>query len=250
MTAADEIAVGARGWRAVLADLLFSRNCEGCGRPLDCEPGAYCWECRAELPAVTVPYCRRCGDPAPGEASGDYDCAACTERAPAFDWARSAMHYRGAVQRAVRDFKYHGALWLQEEFAGWLEALWGTCPEDRRAATAVVPVPMHRRRMRARGYNQARLLAEAFARRAGLPCRPRWLARVRATPTQTRLTARGRAENVRGCFAAGWRAPLEGARVVLVDDVMTTGATLDECAKTLKRAGAAWVAALTVARGG
>lgn len=240
----------ARGWGEVLADVLFSRNCAGCGRPMDDEPGAYCWECRAELPAVAVPYCRRCGDPAAGEASGDYDCAACARKEPAFDWARSAMHYRGAVQRAVRDFKYHAALWMQEEFAEWLAALWGTCPEDRRGATAVVPVPMHWRRLRTRGYNQARLVAESFARRVGLPCRARWLRRARPTPTQTRLSARGRAENVRGCFETGRWAPLEGARVVLVDDVMTTGATLDECARTLKRAGAAWVAALTVARGG
>jgi ComF family protein len=160
------------------------------------------------------------------------------------------MHYRGLAQRAVRDFKYHGALWLQGEFAGWLEALWNTCPEDVRLATAIVPVPMHARRLRTRGYNQARLIAEGLSRRVGVPCRARWLKRVRATPTQTRLTARGRAENVRGCFAVGRWAPLKGARVVLVDDVMTTGATLGECAKTLKRAGAAWVAALTVARGG
>lgn len=236
-------------WREALQDIVFERTCAGCGEPLgDGEPGQLCWDCRAGLPVVALPYCRRCGDPAPGLEAGDCDCADCAARPPAYDWARSAMKYDGLAKRAVVDFKYHAALWMEGEMADWLVALWGTCPEDRREATAVVPVPMHWARRRLREYNQAALLARALAKRTGIPYRGRWLARRRATPTQTRLTARERAKNVAGAFAA--RRRLDGERVVLVDDVMTTGATLDACAKVLKGAGAAWVGALTVARGG
>lgn len=241
---------GGQSWRGAVLDLLFERTCEGCGKALtEDEPGQYCWDCRAELPLARRPWCELCGDPVAGETGGEFLCGACAEGGRGFDWARSAMRYRGAAKRAVRAFKYHSALWLEGELATWLEAAWASAPEQRREAAALVPVPMHWTRQRAREYNQAELLARALAKRVGVPCRTGWLRRSGFTPTQTHLTARQRAENVRGRFRAGGRG-LAGAGVVLVDDVMTTGATLSECAKALKAAGAAWVGAVTVARGG
>ena len=118
-----------------------------------------------------------------------------------------------------------------------------------RAADAVTSVPLYPKRERERGYNQAALLGEALARRVGIPFRRRLLGRRRATATQTHLTAAQRVHNVRGVFSVAWPGRVRGARIVLVDDVMTTGATVNECARALQEAGAASIMVLTVARG-
>lgn len=159
------------------------------------------------------------------------------------------VRYDGVAKACIRRFKYNAGIWLQEELVGWLMALWRTCPESVRAADAVAGVPLYPKRERERGYNQAALLGEALARRVGIPFRHRLLGRQRATATQTHLTAAQRVHNVRGVFSVPWAGRVRGARIVLVDDVMTTGATVNECARTLKAAGAASVMVLTVARG-
>ena len=232
-----------------LLDMLFPRSCEGCGVSLAEAPGCLCWDCQAQVRTVQLPFCERCGDPVAGEVSGPFECAGCHQMQPAFEWARSAVRYDGVAQSCLRRFKYNGGVWLLETLVDWLLALWRTCPPALRAADFITAVPLYPRRERERGYNQAALLGAQLAFRAGIPFRGRILRRNRSTATQTRLTAAQRLHNVKGVFSVPWPRPVRGARIVLVDDVMTTGATVNECARTLHGAGAASVMVLTVARG-
>jgi ComF family protein len=161
---------------------------------------------------------------------------------PAFDWARSAAVYSGAVKEAIHAFKFSG----KAPLARPLGALVLQACERPVDVTAVVPVPLARARERERGYNQAGLLAERVAHGWSVPQRARWLVRRRDTPAQSELTAAERRANVRHAFGAS--PAVQGAHVVLVDDVLTTGATAAECARALRAAGAATVGVLTVAR--
>ena len=232
-----------------LLDMLFSRTCEGCGAAMAEEAGALCWDCRAEVKTVRVPFCERCGDPVAGEVGGPFECAWCRKTEPAFEWARSAVRYDGVAKACLRRFKYNAGAWLLDDLTDWLLALWRTCPAAVRQADWATCVPLYPQRERERGYNQSALLGERLARRIGIPFRGRLLWRRRATASQTRLTAAQRVHNVRGVFSVPWPRPVRGARILLVDDVMTTGATVNECARALKGAGAAAVMVLTVARG-
>lgn len=233
-----------------LADILFSRVCDACGRDMGEDAGVFCWDCRTQVRWVEPPYCACCGDPVFGHVPGEFICTWCAKTKPAFVWARSAARYDGIVQESLRRFKYHEGFWLRDGLVDWLvNALHAAAPGGAPPEVdAVSPVPLHIRRRRERGFNQSALLAEGLARRLGVPMRSH-LWRIRATSTQTKLSAHQRAENVRGAFLPLWKWRIRGKRILLVDDVMTTGATLNECARTLKAAGAAAVYAVTVARG-
>lgn len=213
------------------------------------EAGSLCWDCQAEIKVVQLPFCERCGDPVAGAVTGLFECSWCRKTRPSFDWARSAVRYDGVAKRCLRRFKYNAGTWLLDDMTDWLWALWRACPSTAQAATVLTPVPLHPKRERERGFNQAALLGKRLASRIGIPFRKNLLWRKRATASQTHLTAAQRAHNVRGVFAVPWPSRVHGARVVLVDDVMTTGATVNECARTLKAAQADSVMVLTVARG-
>jgi len=231
-----------------LLDLAFPRACAGCrGRAGD-EFHYICWDCLAAIRLVSPPFCLLCGDPGQGDLPEKYFCAACIRQKPFFDCARSAAAYAGLARDLILDFKYHGATWLAPDLGrimfACLSAYFNAANID-----CVTCVPLHRTRARERTYNQAWLLAREVAARLGreaLDC----LARARATESQTHLTSAARADNVRGKFAAR-KGPgfLKGRRVLLVDDVMTTGATVNECARVLKESGAQEVLVLTLARG-
>jgi ComF family protein len=231
-----------------LLDLVWPRVCEGCGQPMGAAPGHVCWDCRAGLPLIEHPYCSQCGDPVEGAISHDYRCAFCVDRAPAFVKARSAVRFRGVVPALLHRFKYGAATHLAPDLAGWLEACVGT-EYPGEPFDAVAFVPLHPARERLRTYNQSALLAAGLGARLRLPVSAGCLRRVRPTDTQTHLSARQRAANVRGAFAVRNPAWVEGRRFLLVDDVMTTGVTVSECASVLKDAGAASVHVVTVARG-
>jgi len=232
-----------------ILDMLFSRSCEECGTPMTEEPGALCWDCQTLIKLVQVPFCERCGDPFPGLISDVFECAWCRKTTPAFDWARSAVRYTDLAQTCLRRFKYHAGLWLMDTLVDWLAALWRGCPQEVRQADFITAVPLYPRRQRERGYNQAALLAQGLAGRVGIPFQGDVLRRWRPTPSQTRLTAAQRVHNVRGVFSVPSPHRVRGGRIVVVDDVMTTGATVNECARMLRAAGAAAVMVVTVARG-
>lgn len=234
---------------SAVLDMLFSRSCEGCGVPMAEESGCLCWDCQTQVKLVQVPFCERCGDPVAGMVSDIFQCAWCRKTTPAFDWARSAVRYDGVAKQALCRLKYNAGLWVVDTLADWLLALWRNCPADIQTADWIAPVPLYARRKRERGYNQAALLASRLSERMGIPFQGRLLRRSRPAVSQTRLTAAQRLHNVRGVFSVPWPRRARGARVVLVDDVMTTGATANECARVLRAAGAAAVMVLTVARG-
>ena len=231
-----------------MLDIIYPRNCIRCGA-VSPEPFRYlCWDCFADTPRVEAPFCACCGDPVAGDVQHDYICYACSRETPRFDSARSAVRYEGAVGDALRDLKYNNALWLIDDLAELLFACVSAEYPDTEF-DVIAPVPLYPSRRRRRGFNQSALLAASLARRMGVLYKERSARRIRPTVTQTGLTASQRAANVTGAFRAGHFARLNGKRILLIDDVMTTGATVNACAGALKQGGAATVHVATVARG-
>lgn len=194
------------------------------------------------------PFCVCCGDPVAGDIQHDYTCFSCSRETPQFHFARSATRYEGAVGEALKALKYESALWLADDLAELLFA----CVRAEYSGVefdCVTPVPLYPPRRRARGFNQSALLGAALARRIKVLYNERAVRRVRPTISQTGLTAPQRAANVSGAFRAGLFARLNGKKILLVDDVMTTGATVNACARALIKSGAASVHVVTVARG-
>ena len=184
-------------------------------------------------------------DPAgDGSLSGPAQCLACRVDPPEFERARGAALYAGPLRQALHALKFRGKRPLARPLA---ELVRSQCAAVLRSGgEALVPVPLARARLRERGFNQAELIADRLGDLIGLPVRRHWLARVRETPPQTDLPAEDRKTNVGGAFAA--RSGVAGHHVILVDDVLTTGATCRECARALRRAGARRVDVVTVAR--
>lgn len=240
---------GMADWLQTGLDLLYPRTCAGCGIALAGGRGQLCWDCRADVRPITPPYCSRCGNPVEGRVDHQYICFHCADAEPHFTQARCAARFEGVLPRLIHSFKYDDALWLESDLAELLHACWTTHYAER-TSDAVVAVPLHPARRRARGYNQAQVLAGGLARRLGLPLWRGIVHRVRATETQTHLTARQRLHNVAGAFEAPRSVRIRDRRILLVDDVMTTGATVSECARALRKSGAAEVLVLTLARGG
>ena len=234
-------------WRTFL-DMLYPRTCAGCGKLAAPEPGHFCWDCQSKILYVQSPYCSICGDPVEGRVDGSFVCYACSESAPFFDRARSAVRYRGVMQNILQEFKYREGLWMRPDLVRILEACVAT-HYDMGEIDAVTFVPLYPAKHRQRGYNQAEVLAGLLAKSIRKPLLKYCLVRLKPTQTQTHLTARDRVTNVKGAFKARWLSRLKGRRILLVDDVMTTGATVNECSRVLKAGGAAHVVVVTVARG-
>lgn len=194
------------------------------------------------------PFCTVCGDPVAGDIQHDYVCFSCSRETPSFSRARSAVRYEGVVGDALRSLKYNNGLWVVEDLTELLFA----CVRAEYPGVEfdiITSVPLFPPRRRARGFNQSALLGKALGRRLQLPFREGLLRRVRSTASQTDLTASQRAANVCGAFRVGLFARPAGRRILLVDDVMTTGATVNACAKALRQGGADSVHVITVARG-
>ena len=237
-----------RRWAGALLDLVFPPFCPVCRARLGEERrGPLCGGCWSAVGRLAPPWCRVCGGIAgPGLAPLPL-CAACRRRPPGFDYARAAACYDGVVREALHAFKFRGRWTLAAPLGDLLvEAVAGRLPDGN--PDLLLPVPLHPRRERERGFNQASLLARRVGRSLGCPVREAVLTRVVATRSQTELDAAARRANVRNAFEVRRPALVAGRHVVLVDDVLTTGATLSECARRLREAGASRVGALTVAR--
>lgn len=212
------------------------------------EAGFVCATCRSQVQFIQPPYCARCGLPYPGDLTTPFECTNCREMKLHFSSARSAVVAHNAVREAIHRYKYQRALWFEPFLAGLL--LRAARPSLREPDwDAIVPVPLYSVKQREREFNQAERLAAHLSVATGIPLNPKWLWRVRPTATQTLLSRPERAANMRGAFAAGSRVRLDGERVILVDDVFTTGATTSACAQVLRAAGAGDVCVWTVARG-
>jgi len=200
-----------------------------------------------QLDFIAQPYCKKCGLPFEFDVGEDALCVACLERPPSFDSARAALKYNDASRSLILGFKHGDKTHAVQVFAPWLKR---SGAEMLERADILVPVPLHRWRLLRRRYNQAALIAKGLSQYCGIAHMPDALGRVRATTSQGHLGRGERAKNVRGAFqvSPSRLADIKGKSVVLVDDVYTSGATVMECTKALKKAGAAEVHVLTLAR--
>lgn len=231
-----------------MLDIVYPRSCAGC-RAASPENSPYlCWDCQASILFVQPPFCSQCGDPVSGYIDHEYICSFCADNHPAFDKARSVARYEGVVRQMLRDLKYNDAVWYARDLARMLE-ICARAHYDVSAIDVISAVPLYGSRQRQRGYNQSKVLAAELAKLMHKPFISKGFRRTRPTPTQTDLTAGERLANVKDAFTAASRGWIEGKRILLIDDVMTTGATVHEASRALKNSGAARVYALTVARG-
>ena len=236
-----------------LLNFLYPPRCAACGIALGIEAThRVCEACLQRTERLPAPPCMICGGPLDSPVSPDPRCSRCLASAPAFARARAVARYLpaaegqpGTLASVIRRHKYAFDQSLGRALA---EYLGHNLPLAAQDYDVVVPVPLHRRRLLERGFNQAALLAAEVARRLDRPLDVRSLRRVRATAAQTARDLEERRRNVRGAFAVSNAAKIHALRVLLVDDVMTTGATVDECARALLRAGAASVDVFTLAR--
>lgn len=228
-----------------VADFLWPPQCLACRCPVS-EPHGLCADCWRDVTFITPPLCRACGLPFDYDP-GDMLCAACLARPPAYHAARAVMRYDDVARKLILSLKHGDRQEGVPAFGRWLARAAGDVPA---AGAVIVPVPLHRRRLFRRRFNQAALLALSLARVTGAVSIPDALVRHRATPSQGGLGRRGRFRNVRGAFALNpaRRKRLAGRRVILVDDVLTTGATAEACARVLHHADATDISILTLAR--
>lgn len=223
-----------------LIAVVFPRACVACGGKVEDDGGLrhICARCERLLVVVGPPSCRTCGHPFDGEAGCDRGCGHCESLRPVFSEGRTAVLLRGPGRSLVHALKYHDSLHVLED----VQNLVRRAPEYLQfvAGKAVVPVPLHPRKLRERGYNQSLVLAETITRLApGSTLCKQLLVRIIDTPSQTRLDRRQRRENLKNAFALAPGATINpGLSYLVVDDVFTTGATLNACAAVLRRAGA------------
>lgn len=240
----DRLTIALRNALSGAFTALYPPVCVLCGAPgangLD-----LCRPCRAELPGID-PCCPRCAQPlGPGHPVGQ-PCGRCQRHPPPYTRCRALLRYQGPVPMLVGGLKFRKRMDLLRLLGTLLGAeLAATLPREQRP-DAIVPVPLHPRRLRQRGYNQALELARGVARQLDLPLDPGCCARVRATPPQAELERAARLHNLHGAFAA--RGALSGRRLAILDDVVTTGSTVAELTRVLRRAGALEVEVWALAR--
>jgi ComF family protein len=226
--------------------LLYPAVCTICGENV--RAGEYlCNRCEAKAVRIVAPFCQKCSQPFDGSITSEFTCANCAHRTIYFDAAVSAYRGRGIVREMIHEFKYGRQIHLRHLVARWLQA----ALDDERIRGSrfdiIVPVPLHAARQRERGFNQASLLATLLSAQTSIPSKA-VLERIRYTTTQTALDRSERMENLHNAFRLRKNVDVRSLRVLLIDDVLTTGSTLSECARVLKRAGALSVHAATAAR--
>ena len=235
-----------------LIDILYPPRCHLCGRFLHpaegpLQPEHLCADCRAALASVTHPLCTVCGIPFSASTCQDHLCENCLRSNPWYDLVRAPYLYSGPLMEAVQRFKYKSETYLISTLGPLLSSFaQGWIPHPQGMLT--IPVPLHRRRLRERGFNQSLLLARAVSSHLGAKLDFLTLVRRRYTAAQTGLSKEKRKKNVKDAFLVVNPERVKGEVILLIDDVFTTGHTLNECARTLKRAGARAVICLTLAR--
>lgn len=232
--------------RSRLLNLFFPAQCMICATLVP-QHGTLCAECWKEVPFISDPMCACCGLPLEFAVDAHTLCGECLREHPPYSRARAAFTYQENSRALILKFKYQDELYLAPIFAGWLKKAGA---ELISASDIIVPVPLHWRRMLRRRYNQSLLLARMLAKETNLALLANGLQRTRHTPQQAGLTRIQRLKNVKGAFRVHpkHQEAIKGKSILLIDDVMTTGATLSVCTDILLKAGAAQVNVLTVAR--
>ncbi|HZS12250.1 MAG TPA: ComF family protein, partial [Nitrospirales bacterium] len=224
-----------------LVHVVLPVDCGTCALPLSDDPiPFFCRGCWEDIAPMAGPACPRCGRPFASRIALAYSethrCSDCRRRVPAYSRAWSGYVYDGTIRDALRLFKYEKKVALAHPLGRLLAKAASVQPFE---TDVIVPVPLYSARLRERGFNQSLLLADRLARATGIPVSALSLTRIRATPSQTDLTRRARLQNLRRAFSVRRPAEIAGRRVLLIDDVFTTGTTVNECAKALRKAGAA-----------
>ena len=227
-----------------LLDALIPPRCLCCGGITD-SAGALCSVCWGKITFLGPPLCVRCGLPFEVAPGPEAVCGGCVARPPRYDRARAVFRYDDASRALVLRFKHADRTGSAPTFARWMARAGAELLAE---AEVIVPVPLHRWRLLTRRYNQAALLALPLGRLAGLPVLPDGLSRIRYTPSQGHQGRLSRGRNVRGAFRLTRPGTVEGKRVLLIDYVLTSGATIGECVRVLRANGAAGVDVLTLAR--
>jgi ComF family protein len=236
-------------WANTALGFIYPEICQLCGESRATVSESFvCAQCRAEVRSVRRPFCERCGKPFEGDITTQFECANCRDLELHFCRARSAVVARDKLLDMIHKYKYQRALWFEPFLA---ELLIQAAQPDLAGEKwdCIVPVPLYSTRLREREFNQAGRLAYRLGKAVGIPVNHHLLRRVIPTRSQTRLTRAERQANVRRAFAMKSSRRLNGQRIVVVDDVFTTGATTSACAGVLRSAGAGDVCVWTLARG-
>jgi ComF family protein len=241
--------MAAIAWLNACLNFLYPEICQLCreARATPAE-GFVCEGCRAKVKFIEPPFCDRCGLPYEGAITTTFECANCRDREMHFSSARSAAVARDEVLEVIHRYKYQRALWFEPFLAELLVSR--AAPELARDKwDLIVPIPLYAAKQREREFNQAERLGGRLSAATGIPLDTGFVERVVPTRTQTQLSRAERVANMRRAFAMRTGSKLSGERVILVDDVLTTGATTSACARELRAGGAAKVCVWTVARG-
>ncbi len=243
------VAENSQAWIKAALGLVYPEVCQLCGSERATPDGGFVGsQCWSQVRFIRPPFCARCGLPYPGDLTTEFQCTNCNELELHFTCARSAVVAKSVVLEAIHRFKYSRALWFENFLADLLVR--EASPELREGSwDCIVPVPLHKMKLREREFNQAERLAMHLSRATTIPLNSKILRRINPTVTQTKLSREERAVNMKNAFTVGPGTRLDDKRVVVVDDVFTTGATTNACALALRRAGAAAVCVWTVARG-
>ena len=223
-----------------LLNVLYPHRCPVCHHILRNQRGLVCPECLRLVAPIREPFCKKCGRPVSEEQ--EY-CPDCRKRHRSFDEGRGIFLYDRCMQESILLFKYGG----RKEYAGFYAGAMVACLDrelTRWQPDLIIPIPMHKRKKRQRGYNQARVVAERLSLLTGIPCYTDILVKIRKTSSQKKLDEGERRKNLRDAFAV--TANLTGLKILLVDDVFTTGSTMDAAAEVLKSYGAEKVFFTTV----
>lgn len=219
--------------KEMILNFLFPRRCPVCGEIVRQEGRLICPSCFPKLSFVKSPICKKCGKEVPDD-SAEF-CEDCMKHRHAFEYGRALLNYNEAARHSMAQIKYNNKREYLDFYGAALAAVHGKAI-GRMGVEVIVPVPVHRSRLRKRGFNQAQVLARILGERLGIPVRPDLLSRPKKTEPQKDLTAAKRLKNLSGAFAAGSMAK-DFRSVLIVDDIYTTGSTLEACARALRKAG-------------
>ena len=236
-------------WYKRILELVYPKDCYFCHHPSG-DDGYLCHNCLERLSLHRNPSCSRCGAESALTEGNDFICSDCLLHPPAFERAFIVARYDTAFRDLIQTFKYRKGLWLTHDLMRYLLATYQVrILEANITIDLLIPIPMQRTKLHSRGYNQAALLAKALAKEVHLPCLPHALKRINTgILSQTRLHRSERLSNAKAAYRLRKPKGLVGKTILLIDDVITTGATCNACAKLLKQAGAKAVYVLALAR--
>jgi len=225
-------------------EFFLPSQCHCCDTFLPEGQQGLCFDCLSKIRWITPPLCSTCGIPFPSQEEKDHLCGSCLQKPRYFTMSRALGYYEGPLREVIHRWKYQGKIYLSPLFGEWMARgffrHWKVDLFD-----LVIPVPLHLQRLRERGFNQALLLAKELSRRTGIPYRKHLLEKMEPTVPQVILSGREREKGVKGAFHLG-KGEMQGKRILLVDDVYTTGATVNECARVLLAGGVQRVDVLTL----